>query len=375
MHVVHACHRYHPVPGGSERIAQVLAEGAVRRGHRATVITQAEPGVPPREEIGGVEVVRLRMRPHAGIRFPIGYHAALRATGADLFHLHGNRIWCADFYLPMAGLYDWPQVGTGHGFYQYANHPRPWDRWYFERYFPRVLRGLDMYACDTEFERRQLLGWGFPESRLARLPLGVPQAEFAAAEPGGATATRFAWGLTAPHVAVYAGGFFENKRVDRLIDAVAATRGAWALVAIGRDIPGSPYDAAACADRARKAGIEYVAPGALPRADVVRSILAADAVVLGSSYEGFGVTLAEAIAAGKPFVSFPVGAAPEMAATGAGEVVNDVPSFGEALLRLSDPSERARRAERARAVAADWSDEAMLDRYLALYERLATPRR
>ena len=129
MHVVHACHRYHPVPGGSERIAQVLAEGTVRRGHRVTMITQAEPGAPAREQIGGVEVVRLPMRVHGGIRFPVGYHRALRATGGDVFHLHGNRIWCADFYLPFAHLYDWHQLGTGHGFYQYANDPKPWDRW------------------------------------------------------------------------------------------------------------------------------------------------------------------------------------------------------------------------------------------------------
>jgi glycosyltransferase involved in cell wall biosynthesis len=372
--VVHACHRYHPVPGGSERIAQVLAEGAVRRGHTVTVLTQAEPGVPDREQVGGVEVVRLRMRLHGGIRIPVGYHAALRATRGDLFHLHGNRIWCADFYLPIARLYAWPQLGTGHGFYQFANDPKPWDRWYFERYFPRVLAGLDLYACDTEYERQQLLGWGFPGSRLARLPLGVPQAEFAV-DPATASSTRAGWGLRAPHVAVYVGGFFSNKRVDRLIDAVAQTHGDWALVAIGRDLPGSPYDAASCADRARREGIEYLAPGALPRAEVVRSMLGADAVVLGSSYEGFGVTLAESIAAGKPFVSFPVGAAPEMAATGVGEVVPTVTAFAEALSRLSDPAERARRSERARSVAPDWSDEAMLDRYLGVYERLSQGRR
>ena len=237
-----------------------------------------------------------------------------------------------------------------------------------------MLSGLDLYACDTEFERQQLLAWGVPESRLERMPLGIPLAEFGGDDPGIAPA-RSGWGFRAPHVAVYVGGFFSNKRVDRLIDAIAATRGDWALVAIGRDLPGGANDAAICAARAAKAGIEYRAPGPLPREQVIRSIRAADAVVLGSSYEGFGVTLAEAIAAAVPFVSFRVGAAPEMAATGAGEVVDSVEEFTNALSRLSDPSVRAQRIARARAVAPDWSDDAMLDRYLSAYERLASRRR
>ncbi|MCI4340219.1 MAG: glycosyltransferase family 4 protein, partial [Thermoplasmata archaeon] len=354
--------------------AQVLAEGAVRRGHRVTMITQAEPGVPDREVVGGVEVVRLPIRLRGGIRFPTGYHAALRATRGDVFHLHGNRIWCADFYLPFARRFGWAQLGTGHGFYQYENDPKPWDRWYFERYFPWALSGLDVYACDTEHERRQLLGWGVPESRLRRLPLGIPLGEFSGGNRS-ISDPRAPWGFRAPHVAVYVGGFFPNKRVDRLIDAVAGTHGQWALLAIGRDLPGTAFDSASCAERARRAGIEYRATGPRPRPEVVAAIRAADAIVLGSSYEGFGVTLAEALAAGKPFVAFPAGAAPEIAASGGGEVVSTVAGFTSALDRLNDPAERARRGAAARAAAPEWSDETMLDRYLSVYEQLVAARR
>lgn len=367
MHLVVACHRYYPVPGGSERIAQLVAEGAARRGDRATVITQAEPGSPTEEMVNGVTVRRLAMRHVGGVRVPRGYLRSLRATGGDLFHLHGNRIWCADFYLPFARRFRWPQLGTGHGFYQYAVHPKPWDRWYFERYFPRVLRGLDLYACDTEYERRQLLAWGFPSERLVRIPLGAPAEEF---ESPTLPSPRPAWGFRAPRVAVYVGGFFENKRVDRLIEAVATTKGGWGLVAIGRDVEGSRYGRAMCERLAAERGVEFRALGIVDRRQVVAALRASDAVVSGSEYEGFGVTIAEALAAGKPFVAFRAGAAPEMAEGGAGRVVDSVAEFGRALTELDDDSVRASMAERARATAPEWTESAMVDRYLAVYDRL-----
>ncbi|HZY91756.1 MAG TPA: glycosyltransferase family 4 protein [Thermoplasmata archaeon] len=370
MHVLFASHRYHPVPGGTERIAQLLAESVVRGGGEATLITQSEPGTADREDVNGVDVRRLRMRPVAGVRFPSGYLRLLRGLRADVFHVQGNRIWCADFYFPVAPLFPWRQMVTGHGFYQYAIHRRAWDRWYFERYFPKVLRAFDHYVCDTEYERQQLLGWGVPAERLLRIPLGADLDEFRNA-PTNAESVRAGWNLRAPLVGVYVGGFFENKRVDRLIEAAAGRRGKWALVLIGRDIPGSPYDRAHCEDLARKLGVEVRVPGVLSRADTVASLLAADAVVSGSDYEGFGVSLAESMAAGRPFLAWSAGAAPEMAATGAGIVAHSLEELGQGLERLEDDAERRRMSRRSTEASPEWSTETMCRRYGALYTRLA----
>lgn len=376
MRVLFACHRYYPVPGGSEWVAQHLAEGLAARGHEVTLITQQEPGTAARETRNGVDLIRIPTRPVAGVRFPAGYLRLLKRCDAEVFHVHGNRIWCADFYFPFARRFRWRQLVTGHGFYQYHIRPTAIDRLYFERYFPWVLGAFDYYVPDTVFERQELVGWGVPVEKLPIIPLGVDVAEFRAAHTDPAV-VRAGWGVRAPLVAVYAGGLFENKRVDRLIEAIAPVRDQWALVQLGRDVPGNPYDAAHCRQLAERLGVELVVRGQVPRAEVIDSYHAADAIVLASEFEGYGVAIAEALPVGKPFVAWRRGAAPELAATGSGFAVDSVAAFTAALRELADPARRRAMGAAAASVADDWSSDAMLRRYLTLYERLASlgPRR
>ncbi len=375
MRVLLATHRYFPALGGTERIVQTIAEGLVARGDSATVLTQAEPGAMPLETLNGVEVHRLRMRHVGGVRLPVGYLRTLRRLEADVFHLHGNRIWCADFYLPFSRWFRWPQLVTPHGFYQYDIRPRRFDRWYFERYLPRALRHFGRYAALTEREARQIGGWGFPTSRIARVPNGIPLAEFR--DSGGSPPDlRARYGLSAPHVAVYVGGFYENKRVDRLLEAIEATRGRWALLVAGRDVPSSPFGLAPCRSLADRRGIEWRALGELPRSEVVAHLRGADAVVLGSDYEGFGVLLLEAMAAGRPFVSWAAGAAPELAAQGAGRCVRSLEEFASALQELEEPARRDEVGRRGRELSEEYSDGRMVERYREIYRALGSePRR
>lgn len=350
-------------------MVQMLAENLVVRGHRATVLTQLESGTSEHESIHGVEVIRLPMRSVAGVRVPSGYLRQLRSIDADLFHLHGNRIWCADFYFPVARLFDWPQVLTGYGFYQYAMHPRAWDRWYFERYFPRAIRAFDEYVCLTEYERGQLLRWGVAPGRLETIPSGIDANEFASS-PEPPAVVRARWALPTPHVAVYAGGFFENKRVDRLIEAIARVKDRWGLVILGRDVPASRFNATNCAALAQRLGVSVRMPGPVARPEVVSSFLAADVIVSASEYEGFGITIAEALAAGRPFVAWPAGAIPEMGATGAGIVVDSDAAFADALVRLEDDAARAEMGRKGREASKNWSIDTMVSRHLELYRRV-----
>lgn len=362
-----ACHSYFPAVGGVERLVQGLAEGTAQQGVDTIVVTRQDPGTSRNEEIHGVTIVRLPMVQVGNFHVPQGYISTLKELRPDVLHVSGNRIWSADYYLPLAGTFDWADVMTGHGFYQYEMHRRAWDRWYFERYLPDRIRHLGAYAAITVHERDQLLNWGVAPERLALVPDGIPLGEFS--EPRRDPATvRAEWGLKTPHVAFYAGGYYENKRVDRLVRAVAATHGSWGLVAVGRDPPGSPFSREKVSHLAAELGVSARFQDVVTREEFLDGLSAADAVVLGSSYEGFGLLLLEAMAMGRPFVAYRTGAAPELAEKRCGFCVEAESEFVDALRQLEDSGLRARMGMRGHDVVRDYSVEHEVRRYLALYE-------
>jgi len=361
---------YLPSVGGSVRVVQLLAEGVAKRGNEVTVVTREKTGCPTEESIGGVRVLRIPMRHLAGYRLPKGYLRTLRTLDADVFHVHGNRIWNVDYYLPFAGSFDWPQVITPHGFYHYWMRSGPVRYLYYNQYFSRRIRKFDRYVALTAGEANHVLSWRYPPERLSVIPNGIEVEEFDTPPYLDTKITREWLGLRTKKVAVYVGGFWDNKRVDRLIEAIARTNGEWGLVEIGNDRPGHPYDREHCLALTRSLGTRAVFLRELSRSALLDIFHSADAYVQGSAFEGFGITLLEAMAADLPFVAFDSGAARELAATGAGRVVATPEEMARALGDI--PSWYT--PGTGRKAVTNWTAEKMVDRHVALYESIRKER-
>jgi alpha-1,3-rhamnosyl/mannosyltransferase len=191
---------------------------------------------------------------------------------------------------------------------------------------------------------------GVPAARLRVAPLGVDTTEFRPADAAVVRATRarhgdfvLAVGLLAP-----------RKNLARLVEAVARVP-ALRLVVVGRPSHGAGefFDAVA-----RTGMAERTTHLARVGAEELRALLgAARVVAVPSLYEGFGLTVLEAMACGTPVVCSNASSLPEVAGDAALLVdASDAGALAAGLRRVLESSEladtlRARGLARARALS------------------------
>lgn len=167
----------------------------------------------------------------------------------------------------------------------------------------------------------------------------------------------------------YLGTIQPRKNVDRLVAAFLKVAGPdWRLEIAGRIRPGFQPAFLDCDDPR----VRYL--GVIDDAQVPVFLGSLDAMISPSSYEGFGLTLVEAMAAGTPVVAVACSAVPEV--VGEAAILLEAPEeaqIGAALSRLAqDPELRSQLSERGRERAAlhTWSRAAQS--MLSLYERVAS---
>jgi glycosyltransferase involved in cell wall biosynthesis len=139
--------------------------------------------------------------------------------------------------------------------------------------------------------------------------------------------------------------------------------GEFLIVSAGRRVPWKGFEAIEHIEREHTNWRVFIA-SALPRAEALGWIQAADVFVLNSSYEGLSHVLIEALALGAPIIATRAGGNPEVITdeeNGLLVPVGDTPALASALARvLSDGELRARLSARARESAKRFSVETML---------------
>jgi N-acetyl-alpha-D-glucosaminyl L-malate synthase BshA len=371
-----------PSLGGSGIVATELAVGLAQRGHRVHVIASSQPSraLP--------ESARLFLHEVAAPSYPLfdqaPYTLALASTivgvaeehALDVLHVHYAVPHAASAYLATQtlGAHAPRLVTTLHGTDVTRIGIDPSYR-AVTRFCVEASDAITVPSAFLQAEAHRLLGLD------AGTPIEVI-GNFVDSDHFAPPATRDRASLdalfdaaravdTAGPVLVHVSNFRPVKRVRDLIEVLSRVR---------RSVParllliGDGPDRNAAAERARELGVQHSVCFLGKRADFVEQLRHADAFLLTSESESFGLAALEALSAGVPVIGYRVGGVPEVVTPDVGTLVApfDVDAMAARVVELlSNAATRQAQSLAARArVLANFRRAPSLDRYEALFRRV-----
>lgn len=374
----------YPSLGGSGVVASELAVGLAKRGHRVHVIASAPPSRPlpkcDRLFFHEVSISDYPLFDHPPYALALA-SAIVEVTSdqrLDLLHVHYAVPHTASAYLArqVLGRSAPRLVTTLHGTDVTRVGPDP----SYQSITRFTVAASDGLTVPSEFLRREahrLLG--LPEEPpIEVIPNFVDTDHFAPAAQR--DRTRFdalfaaAVGEAAEHqgpILFHVSNFRAVKRVTDLMEVLARLR---QHVPARLVLVGDGPERSHAAQRARDLGLAKSVCFLGKRADFVEYLKHADAFLLSSESESFGVAALEALSTGVPVVAYRVGGLPEVVADTVGRLVEpfDVAALARAVLEVvTDPVRHAQLGGAARAHAlAHFRREPALDHYEAYYRRV-----
>lgn len=380
----------YPSLGGSGVVAAELAVGLARRGHRVHLIASA----PPSRALPACE--RLLFHKVAVSDYPLFEHPPYTLAVAstivgvandhrlDLVHVHYAVPHAASAYLArqVLGRAAPRIVTTLHGtdVTGVGSDPSSQSMTRF------TVAASDGITVPSEFLRRaahRLLGLSH-DPPIEVIPNFVDTDHFAPAHHRDRTRFRGLFAAVAGEpierdgpILFHVSNFRAVKRVADLIEVLVRVRrhSPARLVLVG-DGPERTHVAQRVRDLALTESVCFLGK----RADFVEYLQHADAFLLPSESESFGVAALEALSAGVPVCAYRVGGLPEVVTNRAGQLVEpfDVDALAQAVLDVvTDAEKRKTFGDAARACAlANFRLEPALHQYEAYYRRVlaAAPR-
>ena len=286
--IVQVCPRYYPDIGGVETHVQEISERLVQRGFDVEVVCTDPTGRLPRYEMmNGVTITRFRsFAPEDAYYFAPQIYVYLKRHSYDLIHAHGYHALPAMF----AALAKDKRklIFTPH--YHRGGHTsiRNMMHKIYRPFGSKIFNRADKVVCVSEYEQGLVMSdFGVPEWKIEKIPNGLNLAEFANLKPERNGRTL-----------LYVGRLEEYKGVQHIISALPRLED-FKLEIVGK----GPYEND-LRELADKLGVsERIRwQSDVTREELLQQYASADVFLMLSTHEAYGITVAEALAAGMPCV-------------------------------------------------------------------------
>jgi UDP-glucose:(heptosyl)LPS alpha-1,3-glucosyltransferase len=212
--------------------------------------------------------------------------------------------------------------------------------------------------------------FGYPRERIHHIPNGIDLSRFdSAAIAAARSETRNQLGFSGDKkILVIIGSGYERKGVAQAIEALARSKTGAVLIVIGHEKRISRYERFA-AGLGLGGDVRFLGR----QSDVIPYLAAADAMILPSIYDPFPSSVLEGLAAGLPVITSESSGARDIVRefdSGLVRDANDIAGLAQAITIALALSERPDTKARARAIAARFDMNAMVERMLALYQSI-----
>ena len=290
MRIAHIVRQFTPAVGGLENFVSELAAAQRRDGIDAQVITlnrnftRIDDPLPASEVIGGTPVRRV---PYAGsTRYPVAPTVLMQLADFDLIHVHAVDFFC-DFLAASAIIHRRPMVLSTHGGFFHTGADARLKRQYFRRVTRSSLHSYSLVFASSKAD--EALFRSIAPDRTVRIDNGVNTKKFAAA-----SAKCFKPNL------LFIGRLSTNKAVGDLLAAFDSAKSEEPDLQL--HIVGDDADVTGEQLRVQMRNFASCSAMHLHQRlddDGLRKLIAdCTLFVSASRYEGFGISLVEALSAG-----------------------------------------------------------------------------
>lgn len=314
MHIVQVTPRFPPAIGGVEEHVYRISLELKKRGHRITVITSndidGQNHSPQKETVNGVDVYRFPLfAPKLGreLWFIPGILEIFGQIEADVVHVHGYRCLSSFNAAHLSHMNNVPVVLTPHGIYPSRSAFNALLKMIFDHTLGHMLLSFSgRIIALSEHNVRLIMQMGVPASKISVVPNGISPQEYTCPKRSKNILNEL--GSDGP-VLLYVGRIDWNKQIEKVVESMPLILKEFPsakFVVVGPDYANLTNELLSLA---QKLHVEHslIMTGSVSASRLKEFYSTADIFVLPSSYEGFGLSMLEAMINRVPVIVSPTG--------------------------------------------------------------------
>jgi glycosyltransferase involved in cell wall biosynthesis len=306
--------RFPPAIGGMEEHVYQISLELSKRGHKVSVITSNEvdgkTSAAQEEIMQEIRVYRHPLFMSKEMReywFIPGVFKLFQKIGADIVHVHGYRCLSSFTAISLAHFKHTPIMFTPHGIYPPKSFSNALIKLSFDHTLGRLMLDFaDKIIVLSDHNRRLLLQMGASANKMVIVPNGVNVETYKNLPKN--TRTLKELGSQGP-ILIYVGRIDWNKRVEKIVESmpkILKNFPSAKLVIVGPDYAGC---SGALLNLAKKLDVKHslVITGKVSAERLLEFYSVANVFIMPSSYEGFGLSMLEAMTCKIPVIVSPTG--------------------------------------------------------------------